>query len=170
MVGDLMKQIGITLELPNDRATFILGEHIAQLCNNKMVVYLYGELGTGKTTFTRGFLQGRGYFGKVKSPTYTLVEAYPTPKGKIYHLDLYRLQQPEELEFLGIRDYVSDTGILIIEWPELGKGYLPEPTLKITLGFHNGGRKVQLAAANLIGQEVLDKFEPKHGYRSLNMQ
>lgn len=165
-----MKQNSITLELLNDRATFALGEHIAQLCPAKTVIYLHGELGTGKTTFARGFLHGKGFFGKVKSPTYTLLEAYTCPESTVYHLDLYRLKSAEELEFLGIRDYVSTNGILLIEWPEQGEGFLPAPTLKLTLDFLDDGRKINLAAVNVIGQEILEKFEPRQSYRSINMR
>lgn len=162
-----MKHHTIVLELPNDRSTFALGEHIAQICPVKTVIYLHGDLGTGKTTFSRGFLHGKGYFGKVTSPTYTLIEAYNCPNSKVYHLDLYRLKSAEELEFLGVRDYIGGDGIMLIEWPELGGGFLPAPTLEVALEFFEDGRKASLVAHNVIGQEILDKFEPGQAYSSV---
>lgn len=163
-----MKKIAINLELTNDKSTFAFGEHLGQLSRPQTVIYLNGELGTGKTTFARGFLKGRGYFGKIKSPTYTLVESYSCSSLTVYHLDLYRLKQAEELEFLGIRDYVANDGILLIEWPELGKGFIPEPSLKLQFDFHDEARKVTLAAANLLGQEIMDDFEPRSSYRVMS--
>ena len=156
-----MKQIAITMELPTERATLLLGEYIGQLVNAGMVIYLYGELGAGKTTFVRGFLHAKGYFGKVKSPTYTFVEGYSDLHLPIYHFDLYRLSEPEEIEGISIRDYLSAKNIILIEWPENGRGFIPEPTIKLTMEIVDKGRKIHLAAANLLGQTVLDKFNPK---------
>ena len=154
-----MKQIAITIELSDERATQTFGERLGQLAGLGTVVYLYGELGSGKTTFVRGFLKGKGYFGRVKSPTYTIVESYDKAQLPIHHFDLYRFKDPEEIEYLGIRDYLYGNNIILIEWPEKGKGYLPNPTLKLTLEIIDRGRKVHLAAANLLGQEIIDKYE-----------
>ena len=156
-----MKQIAITMELPTERSTLLLGEYVGQLVTSGMVIYLYGELGAGKTTFVRGFLHAKGYFGKVKSPTYTFVEEYLDLHLPIYHFDLYRLNKPEEIESISIRDYLSAKNIILIEWPEKGRDFIPEPTIKLSMEIIDTGRKIHLAAANLLGQTVLDKFNPK---------
>lgn len=163
-----MKQIAITMELPNERATLALGEYLGQLAYSSMVIYLYGELGAGKTTLVRGFLHAKGYFGRVKSPTYTFVESYLDLKIPVHHFDLYRLNKPVEIECLSIRDYLQDKRIILIEWPEKGRGYLPEPTMKLTMEILPEGRKINLAAANLLGQTILDQFDLKQVQKNIH--
>jgi tRNA threonylcarbamoyladenosine biosynthesis protein TsaE len=104
------------------------------------VVFLKGDLGLGKTTISRGVITGAGHTGAVKSPTYTLVEPYDFTGFSVYHFDLYRLSEPEELEYLGIRDYFSDNMLSLIEWPQMGAGFLPKADLEITLSLKNEGR------------------------------
>lgn len=99
------------------------------------VIYLSGELGTGKTTLVRGFLEAHGYSGPVRSPTYTLIELYPLSGRVFLHADLYRLAEPSELESTGIRDYASGGHVWLIEWPERGQGYLPSADLVLELSF-----------------------------------
>lgn len=109
------------------------GAEIFKSLPSKCVIFLYGDLGAGKTTLVRGFLRAAGYTGVVKSPTYTLVEEYTIEGRKIFHFDLYRVAEPEELEWMGIRDYFDQESLCFIEWPDKGKGFLPEPDRIITL-------------------------------------
>ena len=136
-------------ELSDETATLALGSSVAGKSQVPQVIFLRGDLGAGKTTFSRGFLRGRGHDGSVKSPTYTLVEPYESvPGGPVFHLDLYRLGDAEELAFLGLGDYLSADGILLIEWPERAEAQLPLATLDITLTTQGAGRKAAVRAAD----------------------
>lgn len=115
-----------------------MGRRLAHGLEPPSVVYLVGPLGAGKTTFARGLLQGLGHDGAVKSPTYTIVEPYELPEITLYHFDLYRLTDPEELENLGIRDYLSDNTICLIEWPERGEGHLPAADAQLNFSYLQG--------------------------------
>jgi tRNA threonylcarbamoyladenosine biosynthesis protein TsaE len=117
-----------------------LGALLAQLLAAPALLFLQGDLGMGKTTLARGFIRACGHQGNVKSPTYTLVEPYELKGEMIYHFDLYRLCDAEELEFMGIRDYL-DHSIALVEWPDKGEGMLPEPTLELHLQSHGEGRR-----------------------------
>lgn len=123
-----------------------------------VVIYLRGELGAGKTTLTRGLLQSLGVMGKVKSPTYTLVETYELGSVTAYHFDLYRLADPEELEYMGIRDYSSDDSIIIVEWPERGAGHLAPADLIIHIHYHQTQRRLSVQAASVRGTAVVSQL------------
>ncbi len=119
---------------------------------------MHGDLGAGKTTFVRGVLHGLGYVGKVKSPTYTLVEPYIFSRCQLYHFDLYRFIDEEEWEAAGFRDYFNAQSICMIEWPEKAAHVLPAPDIHIKLSLFNAGRKIQFSAGSALGKECLKKY------------
>jgi tRNA threonylcarbamoyladenosine biosynthesis protein TsaE len=119
-----------------------LGGKIADTFPQGGLVFLNGDLGTGKTTLVRGLLRHLGFEGTVKSPTYTLVEPYCVNGRELYHFDLYRLADPEELEYMGVRDYLSSDALCLIEWPEKAQGFLPQEDLNVTLHHADEMRKV----------------------------
>lgn len=125
----------------------------------QVVIYLNGDLGAGKTTFARGFLNGCGVTGPVKSPTYTLVEVYETPAVSIVHLDLYRLLDPEELEPLGLREFARPGYLWLIEWPDRGTGRLPSPDLSVTLSVAAGGHEINVIGTSALGETWLSPVE-----------
>ena len=141
--------------LPDPTATETVGRRLASACEDGLLVFLHGQLGAGKTTLVRGFLRASGHQGSVKSPTYTLVEPYATDHGALYHLDLYRLADPEELEWIGIRDLLTDESICLIEWPEQGAGILSEPDLHIYLRTKGQGREIKLKPVSPRGVQVV---------------
>jgi len=120
------------------------GARLARGLKGGLVIYLHGELGAGKTTLVRGVMQGLGFSGAVKSPTFTLIEPYAIAGLVIYHIDLYRLDRSEELEAIGIRDYLNPRSVLLIEWPERGHGELPDADARISLSYRKTGRHVEL--------------------------
>ena len=143
-----MKQTAKEIIIPDEKAMMQFGGSIAEQFPKGGIVLLNGELGAGKTTFVRGLLRSLGFQGTVKSPTYTLVEPYLiTHKNKnrnIYHFDLYRLGDPEELEYMGGRDYWSSDSLCLIEWPEKAHGYLPDADMSLTIEYLGEQRKIKI--------------------------
>jgi len=145
--------------LADELATIELGNSLAKVVLNTeqqaLIVYLYGDLGAGKTTLTRGFVQGMGHKGHVKSPTYTIVEPYELANWRIYHFDLYRLSDAEELEYMGIRDYFSSDCCCFIEWPEKGADFLASADIEIKMIYKEEQRIINLLACSERGKFVL---------------
>jgi len=146
-------------QLPDEAATLALGAALAfalQKSDSGALIYLSGELGAGKTTLARGVLRGLGFSGRVKSPTYTLVELYVVSKLNLYHFDFYRFGEPEEWQEAGFRDLFNETNICLVEWPEKAGELLPPPDLRIALKSAPGeGREANISAISRRGQGML---------------
>jgi tRNA threonylcarbamoyladenosine biosynthesis protein TsaE len=158
-----MTQEITTIEAANEAEMVRLGARLGAVCEPGLVIFLQGDLGMGKTTFSRGFIQSLGHTGAVKSPTYTLVEPYHLPGLEVFHFDLYRLGDPEELEFMGIRDYFGDLSVCLVEWPERGLGALPSADLVITIEKIGQGRRLLYSAATEQGRRVLAQLRTGAG-------
>ena len=145
------------LVVKNLNETITLSRNLANCCaqlKNTFVIYLIGELGVGKTALAQGFIQ---YFGfeRVKSPTYSLVESYQNEVINIHHMDCYRLSDPEELEYIGIRDYFLSGHLQLIEWPELGKRAIAKADISITISGDGNQRKINIKPHTEAGKEVI---------------
>ncbi len=145
----------MNFELPDEAATLECAAKVYRALPPGCVVHLRGNLGAGKTTFVRGCLRAAGHAGAVKSPTFTLVEEYALPDRALFHFDLYRLNDPEELEWMGIRDYLRADATCFIEWPERGAGLLPAPDLDVCLHIVGLSRRAEILALTGQGQAVL---------------
>ena len=152
----------ITLNLINEAATLNAGADFAKAAVSGLVVYCHGDLGAGKTTFVRGFLHALGHVGKVKSPTYTLVEPYHMAGYNIYHFDLYRFIDEEEWEAAGFRDYFNPSAICFVEWPEKAENILPKPDIDLYLEPNSTGRILKLIANSTLGKKILQKMTAKY--------
>jgi tRNA threonylcarbamoyladenosine biosynthesis protein TsaE len=153
-----------TRDLADEAATLHLGEVLAKAIKPNFTIYLHGDLGAGKTTLVRGLLHALGYKGKVKSPTYTLVESYEveynvTSRLMLYHFDLYRFNDDEEWDSVGFRDYFNAQSVCIIEWPENAQNVLPMPDINITFAIknvgNNIGRGINISAHSNLGKQCL---------------
>ena len=130
--------------LPAEADTEALGAALASLLRPRLNIWLVGNLGMGKTTLTRGLLRALGHEGKVKSPTYTLIEPYVVSRLNLYHFDFYRFNSPDEYLDAGLDEYFADQGVCIVEWPQKALPHLPSPDLEIQLEVRDGGRFVEI--------------------------
>lgn len=142
--------------LADEDATLLLARRVAAQLRPDMVIYLHGDLGAGKTTLVRGMLKALGYSGRVKSPTYTLVEPYHVAGLNLRHFDLYRLDDEAEWEAAGFRDELDGHNIFLIEWPEKARGLTPQADLEINLTFLNEGREAEVIANTETGKQCLE--------------
>ncbi|PPD34706.1 MAG: tRNA (adenosine(37)-N6)-threonylcarbamoyltransferase complex ATPase subunit type 1 TsaE [Methylomonas sp.] len=131
-------------ELHDSEETEQFGAALQQALPEKCVLFLYGDLGAGKTTLMRGLLRAAGHAGTVKSPTYSLVEEYRLAERAIFHFDLYRLKDPDELEWIGMQDFLQQAALCCIEWPQMGAGYLPDADVEVHLTHQNQGRTIEI--------------------------
>ncbi len=154
--------IVLNLSFKDESETQAFSQQLAQCThsiNQAIVIYLEGDLGAGKTTLARAFIQNFG-FDRVKSPTYSLVESYQNSDINIHHFDCYRLSDPEELEYIGIRDYLGDKHIQLIEWPALGKGAIAPADLSIVLSGIDEQRELSITTHTPVGKQLLQCVNP----------
>jgi tRNA threonylcarbamoyladenosine biosynthesis protein TsaE len=149
----------MSLAIADPQATRTVGAALAralQAVETPFVIALEGELGAGKTTLVGGLLNALGFKGHARSPTYTLIEPYDLAGRAIYHLDLYRLTDPQEVEALGLRDLLEPKAVFLIEWPERGGGLLPDFDLRIRIRYRaESGREIDLLSGSTAGESVV---------------
>ena len=138
----------------DEEEMLVLGAKLAKACRRATIIYLRGELGAGKTTLVRGFMRGMGYKAPVKSPTYTLVEPYDVAEWHLYHLDLYRIREAEELAYLGLRELQDRNVVVLVEWPERGEGFLPPADVVLEIEYAGDGRRVMLEPRTAVGEKI----------------
>ena len=148
-----------TEHLPDEAATRALGARLAPLMRSGLVIFLQGDLGAGKTTLARALIQALGYAGRVKSPTYTLVELYKVSSLCLYHFDFYRFNDPQEWIDAGFRECFNAENICLVEWPEKAAGLLPTPDLIIRLSHADNARRVEIRADTEAGQNLLQRLQ-----------
>jgi tRNA threonylcarbamoyladenosine biosynthesis protein TsaE len=148
----------ISWSLADEAETIAAGALMSRAMSSG-VLFLHGNLGMGKTTLARGVIQSLGHQGAVKSPTYTLVEPYEFDDRRVYHFDLYRLGDPEELEYMGIRDYFENSSLCLVEWSEKGEGFLPAADLDLFLEPEDLGRKITIFARTELGQSIVQRLQ-----------
>ncbi|HET8701738.1 MAG TPA: tRNA (adenosine(37)-N6)-threonylcarbamoyltransferase complex ATPase subunit type 1 TsaE [Nitrococcus sp.] len=144
--------------LRGPQATMALGAELAAALPQRCRIDLRGDLGAGKTTLVRGLLRALDHTGVVRSPTYTLIESYQVAERRLYHLDLYRLSDPEELEYIGLRDLLRESAVLLVEWPERGAGILSVPDLAIVLSGAGTLRLARMEAHTPQGEALLARL------------
>ena len=153
----------ITLQLADEQTTLKVGADFAHTLEAGVNVYLYGDLGAGKTTLVRGALNGLGFVGKVKSPTYTLVEPYQVQVNKtiinVYHFDLYRFMDEEEWDAAGFRDYFNPQSVCLIEWPNKAGSLIPQADIDVYLELSGEGRVARLIGNTTAGKACLERYQ-----------
>lgn len=151
----------VCVELANEAATVALAERVAGALPDGHVLYLVGDLGAGKTTFARALLQALGVEERIKSPTYSLLESYVTRAGqRAWHLDLYRIADPGELEWLGLDELHDAAALVLVEWPERGGGWLPAADTRLHIQHTGTSRTARLQATSARGRDLLARLHP----------
>ncbi|KAF1726637.1 tRNA (adenosine(37)-N6)-threonylcarbamoyltransferase complex ATPase subunit type 1 TsaE [Pseudoxanthomonas japonensis] len=154
--------------LPDNDATEALGQALARTRPAAAVVHLQGDLGAGKSTLARALLRTLGVAGAIRSPTYTLVERYPVEGGEAWHLDLYRIGDAGELEFLGLDEGAAV--LWLVEWPERGAAALPAPDLHVALAVEGAGRSASLSGASAVGEQWLGRLAAERQLQAPSLQ
>ena len=154
----------LTLRLPNEAATEHLGALIAPRLQPGMHIFLHGELGAGKTTLVRGLLRALGYKGRVKSPSYALVEPYMISSLYLYHFDFYRFHNPNEWTDSGFRELFASRAVCLVEWPEKAEGLLPQPDLEIRLAAWEQGRRAVLVTFSDSGEQCVSALKSPESF------
>lgn len=147
-----------TFVLPDEGATQRLASCVGAAMERGAVFHLSGELGAGKSSFARALLQALGVKGRIKSPTYSLVENYPLERGQAWHLDLYRIADPDELQWLGVDALGEPDAVVLIEWPQHGRGAIPSPDVELALAYAGTGRHARLSARTVRGEQLLERL------------
>ena len=150
------------LELASELETTQLGRTLAEALVWPFVLFLKGDLGAGKTTLMRGLVQSLGHEGRVKSPTYGIAETYAINEKSCVHMDLYRIADPDEIEYLGVLDNLGDKSLLAVEWPEKGAEGLPAPDLELEMAHLGEGRVVTIRACSTSGKAVYEALLKSH--------
>jgi len=148
-----------TYHLESESVTLAFGAEIATILHPGLIIFLKGDLGAGKTTLARGILRGLGYEGKVKSPTYNLVELYKISRLYFYHFDFYRFADPIEWEEAGFREYFNENSICLVEWPEKAEKLLPIADVQISFTMIGTGRNIEIHAGTEVGRQCLNDWQ-----------